>query len=56
MPNKKINDLRDKLNNLITNGADFSEIQRVSQLLDDCLVEYYNEKLKKEWYFAALCG
>ena len=48
MPNKKINELRDKLNSLITDGADFSEIQKVSQLLDDCLVEYYNEKLKEE--------
>lgn len=48
MHNKKIEDLRQKLNTLIITGADFAEIQRVSQLLDDCLVEYYNERLKKE--------
>ena len=47
MPNKKIEDLRQNLNELISKGADFSEIQRVSQLLDECLVEYYNEKLKR---------
>ena len=50
MPNKKIEDLRQNLNELISKGADFSEIQRVSQLLDECLVEYYNEKLKRGLY------
>lgn len=45
MPNKKIDDLRERLNVLISERADFSEIQKVSQLLDDYLVEYYNEKL-----------
>lgn len=48
MPNKKIEDLRQELNSLISAGADFSEIQRVSQLLDEYLVEYYNQKLRKE--------
>lgn len=48
MPSKKIEDLRQTLNELIGKGADFSEIQRVSQLLDECLVEYYNNKLKEE--------
>ena len=48
MPNKRIEELREELNNLITQRADFAEIQKVSQLLDECLVEYYNEKMKKE--------
>ena len=48
MQDKKINELRDKLNSLITSGADFAEIQVVSQLLDECVVEYYNKKLKDE--------
>lgn len=48
MPNKRIEELREELNNLISQQADFVEIQKVSQLLDECLVEYYNEKMKKE--------
>lgn len=48
MPNKKIEELREELNRLITNQADFTEIQKVSQSLDECLVEYYTEKLKEE--------
>lgn len=48
MPNEKIENLRRKLNALILKGADFSEIQKVSQLLDECLVDYYNCKLKEE--------
>lgn len=48
MADKKIEDLREKLNTLIDEQADFCEIQRVSQLLDECLVEYYNRKIEKE--------
>lgn len=47
MVNKKINDLRDKLHSLIEKGADFEEIQKVSILLDECLIEYYNLKLEE---------
>ncbi|MBQ9315018.1 MAG: Spo0E family sporulation regulatory protein-aspartic acid phosphatase [Clostridia bacterium] len=48
MVNKKIEDLRIQLNELIEKGADFSKIQEVSLLLDECLIEYYNKKLEKE--------
>lgn len=48
MADKRIEELREELNTLIQNKADFGEIQRVSQLLDTCLVEYYNNKLEKE--------
>ena len=48
MADKRIEDLREQLNILIKDKADFCEIQRVSQLLDECLVEYYNSKIEKE--------
>ena len=47
MLNKKINELREELNRLIHEQADFDEIQFVSQKLDECLLNYYNEKLEK---------
>lgn len=47
MSNVKIENLRQELNSLITNNANFDEIQRVSQLLDECIVEYYNDKIKE---------
>ncbi len=40
--------LREKLHKLITEQADFEEIQKVSQLLDEYLVEYYSERLREE--------
>ena len=40
--------MEEELNSLIEKGANVEEIQRVSLLLDECLVEYYSEKLKKE--------
>ena len=40
--------LREKLHKLIMEQADFEEIQKVSQLLDEYLVEYYSERLRKE--------
>ena len=43
-----IEDLRKKLHQLISEYADFEEIQKVSQLLDQCIVEYYSDKLKKK--------
>lgn len=48
MVNQKIEDLRKKLNDLIESGADFEEIKKVSWLLDECLVEFYNNQLEKE--------
>lgn len=48
MVNKEIEKLRVNLNDLIEKGADFEEIQRVSSLLDECLIQYYNNKLEKE--------
>ncbi len=39
--------LRKKLNDLIMGHADFEEIQKVSHELDNCVLEYYNEKLKE---------
>lgn len=48
MINMEIEELRKELNNLIENGADFEEIQKVSFILDECLIEYYNNKLEKE--------
>ena len=47
MSNIKIENLRKELNELISKNADFSEIQNVSRKLDECIVEYYNEKLKE---------
>lgn len=47
MVNQKIEDLRKKLNDLIESGADFEEIKKVSCLLDECLVEFYNNKLEE---------
>ena len=46
--NNEIEKIREKLNELIERGADFEEIQKVSSLLDECLIEYYNKKLEKE--------
>lgn len=48
MVNEKINILREKLHDLIEQGADFSEIQEVSVLLDECLIEYYNQKYEEQ--------
>ena len=48
MEEKKMEVLRKELNCLIEHGAEFEEIQRVSMKLDDCLVEYYKEKLGEE--------
>lgn len=40
--------LRSKLNDLIMGHADFEEIQKISQELDKCVLQYYNEKLKED--------
>lgn len=48
MGNDMIEVLRDKLHKLIMEQADFEEIQKVSQLLDEYLVEYYSERLREE--------
>ena len=48
MVEQKIEELRIQLNELIEKGADFSEIQKVSLLLDECLIEYYDNKLERE--------
>lgn len=40
--------LRERLHKLIIEHADFEEIQKVSQLLDEYLVEYYSEKFREE--------
>ena len=44
MTDKKIEELRIKLNSLVEQGADFEEIQKVSLLLDKCLVDYYSKE------------
>lgn len=48
MSDNEIEKLREKLNILIEERASFDEIQKVSQLLDECLVEYYNNRCNKE--------
>lgn len=48
MGNDMIEILRDKLHKLISDHADFEEIQKASQLLDECLVEYYSNMLGEE--------
>ena len=40
--------LREKLHKLIMEQAGFEEIQKVSQLLDEYLVEYYSERRREE--------
>ena len=40
--------LREKLHKLIMEQADFEEIQKVSQLLDEYLVEYHSERRREE--------
>ena len=40
--------LREKLHKLIMEQADFEEIQKVSQLIDEYLVEYYSERRREE--------
>ena len=40
--------LREKLHKLIMEQADFEEIQKVSQLLDEYLVEYYSDRRREE--------
>ena len=40
--------LREKLHKLIMEQADFEEIQKVSQLLDEYLVEYYSDRQREE--------
>ena len=39
--NSEICKLREKLQNLILNGADYNEICKVSQELDELIVKYY---------------
>lgn len=39
--NKQICELRDKLQELILNGTDYIEICKVSQELDELIVQYY---------------
>lgn len=48
MRNDMIEILRDKLHKLIMDHADFEEIQKVSQLLDEYLVEYYSNMLGRD--------
>jgi hypothetical protein len=43
MIKKEIYKLRDKLNKLINDGADYSLIYSVSEELDNLIVEYYKE-------------
>ena len=50
MVDKKIQELREKLNNLIEEKADFSQIQEVSTELDKCLIEYMNKNTEKTSY------
>ena len=47
MEMKEMEILREELNQLIEQGADFLEIQKVSTKLDECLVRYYKEQLEK---------
>ena len=46
MINEEICKLRDKLNKSIENGADYSEIYKLSVELDNLIANYYNEKSK----------
>lgn len=41
MANKKIEALRDKLNDLIKANANYDEIYEVSKQIDECIVECY---------------
>ncbi len=46
--NNTLTELREELNRLIDEQADFEKIQEISQKLDECLLEYYNEKFFRE--------
>lgn len=44
MLNEEICKLRDKLNESISKGKDYSEIYRISVALDELIAEFYKEK------------
>ncbi len=48
MIEEKINKLREELNRLINEKAEFEEIQKVSQKLDECVLNYYKETMERE--------
>lgn len=45
MLDEKICKLREKLNNCISNGEDYSVIYKVSVELDDLIAKYYDKNL-----------
>lgn len=44
MLNEEICKLRDKLNDSISRGRDYSEIYNISVALDELIAEFYREK------------
>ena len=48
MTKETIESLREKLDELINKNASFEEIQKVSYQLDECLVDYLEEKMEYE--------
>lgn len=49
MINERIDKLREELNKLINERADFDEIQEISRELDKCVLKYYQEILQRGW-------
>lgn len=47
MINKQILNLREKLNNSIINGEDYTIIYRLSIELDELITKYYKEEIDK---------
>jgi len=43
MTNEKIEELKEKLNEMINQGANYEEIQKISELLDMQIIELYKE-------------
>ena len=47
MLDKEILELRQKLNESITNKENYEEIYKISTLLDKLIIKYYNNKTQK---------
>ena len=49
MLKEKIENLREKLDNLIVTNAPYNEVYEVSRELDKYIAEYYREEEKLKW-------
>ena len=55
MLNDEICKLRDKLNNSIASGEDYSVIYKISIELDELIAEYYRRKKERSKFRMSVC-